>query len=127
MAANNDRNTTNPREQLENLMNEAFGERTTRKLFKLCVVEFDPDQGEASPQLFEEFFYLSDEEAVDACRGLVSSLKPYASRRADREGRPKNATSGRCQPNPQGANAGQNPNRAPRREQPAEERELAHH
>lgn len=120
MPSNNNQPTPNPREQLEAMMNETFGERTPRKLFKLCTGEFNAENGAENWDLFEEYFYLSDEEAVEVCRGLINSLKPYASRRADREGRPKNAAvQGKSTPQPQQRQSG---NR--RDPQHAEEREL---
>ncbi|HWL95563.1 MAG TPA: hypothetical protein VNT79_18740 [Phycisphaerae bacterium] len=121
MSSNVERTAPSPREQLENLMNEAFGERTPRKLFRFCAAEFDLNGGGSNPQFFEEFFYLSDEEAVEVCRGLVSSLKPYASRRADKEGRPKNS----ALPKPANQNGNPNQTRGNKREQPSEEKELA--
>ncbi len=121
MPANNTPPATNPRDQLDALMNETFGERTPRKLFKLSAAEFGCDQGADAAELFEEFFYLSDEEAVEVCRGLINSLKPYASRRADREGRPKNATG----PTKASQGRGNNNNNNKRGEQShSEEREL---
>ena len=92
MPANNTPPAANPRDQLDALMNETFGERTPRKLFRFAAADFGGDHAADAPELFEEFFYLSDEEAVEVCRGLINSLKPYASRRADRDGRPKNTT-----------------------------------
>lgn len=129
MPANNDRNTPNPREQLEALVNETFGERTPRKLFRLNVGDYSPENGCGDCELFEEFFYLSDEEAFEVCRGLIASLKPYASRRADRDGRPKNALGNRA---PAGngqsnTNGGTNNQRnSNRRDQNVDEREMAH-
>lgn len=123
MPANNDRNNQSPREQLENIVNETFGERTPRKLFRLNVGEFDSHPSLDTEALFEEFFYLSDEEAFEVCRGLIASLKPYASRRADRDGRPKHGaakTHGQNQPGNSNNNAKQN------RRENAEERELVH-
>lgn len=130
MPANNDRNTPSPREQLESIVNETFGERTPRKLFKLNVGDFNMNTASDCDGLFEEYFYLSDEEAFEVCRGLIASLKPYASRRADRDGRPKNATAGK--PGHQNATAGPstpgntNNNRNNNRNQNAEERDLVH-
>ena len=130
MPANNDRNTPSPREQLESIVNETFGERTPRKLFKLNVGDFDMHGSPECDALFEEFFYLSDEEAFEVCRGLIASLKPYPSRRADRDGRPKSASAGKPQANAANANpntpANANNNRNNRRDQHAEERDLVH-
>jgi hypothetical protein len=128
MPANNERNTLSPREQLESIVNESFGERTPRKLFKMNVGDSDMQGASNCDALFEEFFYLSDEEAFEVCRGLIASLKPYASRRADRDGRPKHAAANKAQqgtPNP-GANPNNNNNRGNRRDQHTEERDLVH-
>ncbi len=108
--------TLSPREQIETLMNESFGERSNRKFLRLCITEFDTNSGAEQTRFLEEFFYLSDDECVEVCRGLINSLKPFASRRADREGRPKCVT------------AGPNPGRtAPRSNAPSQDRELVHH
>jgi hypothetical protein len=104
-----------PRDQIETLMNESFGERNNRKFLRICVTEFDSGSGAEQTRFLEEFFYLSDEECVEVCRGLINGLKPFASRRADREGRPKSVTVG-----PNGARNNARPNA------PAQERELVH-
>lgn len=105
-----------PREQIETMMNESFGERSNRKFLRMCITEFDTASGAEQTRFLEEFFYLSDDECIEVCRGLINSLKPFASRRADREGRPKCVAAGS-----NGAT------RTVRPSSPAPERELVHH